>query len=199
MWIVKIGGSLADDPVLASWLQELASLGGGRVVIVSGGGDFADQVRLAQERWHFDDLAAHNMAVLAMAQGAYMLQALCPDLVLAFTEADIAAALRRAKVPVWVPLPWLMQRDDEGLANWELTSDSLAAWLANQLNAERLLLVKSCEIAPGAQLSDWVAAGIVDAQLPRLTAGAAYPVELIHKGDLTLLRRELLHGGDTAH
>jgi 5-(aminomethyl)-3-furanmethanol phosphate kinase len=194
MWVVKIGGSLADDPVLASWLQELASLGGGRVVIVSGGGDFADQVRLAQARWHFDELAAHNMAVLAMAQGAYMLQGLCPDLVLAFSEADIGAALRRAKVPVWVPLPWLLGREDESLASWELTSDSLAAWLANQLNAERLLLVKSCEVAPGQQLQDWVAAGIVDAQLPKLTQGASYPVELMHKRDLPALRRELLHG-----
>lgn len=195
MWVVKIGGSLADDPLLSAWLQELAALGGGRVVIVSGGGDFADQVRQAQERWHFDDLAAHNMAVLAMAQGAYMLQGLCPDLMLAFSEADIAAALRRAKVPVWVPLPWLLSRDDAGLANWELTSDSLAAWLANQLNAERLLLVKSCEVPPGAQLRDWVAAGIVDAQLPRLTQSASYLVEVMHKADLALLRRELLHGG----
>ena len=68
MWIVKLGGSLGRDPVLKEWLDTLVALGSGRVVIVPGGGGFAEEVRDQQELWRFDDLAAHNMAVLAMAQ-----------------------------------------------------------------------------------------------------------------------------------
>ena len=45
MWVVKIGGSLSHDPMLRKWLVELCEVGGGRVVIVPGGGDFADKVR----------------------------------------------------------------------------------------------------------------------------------------------------------
>ena len=72
MWVVKLGGSLNSDPVLPQWLELLAELGGGRVIVVCGGGAFADEVRRAQAHWHFDDLPAHNMAVLAMAQTAYL-------------------------------------------------------------------------------------------------------------------------------
>ena len=45
MWVVKIGGSLSHDPALREWLTQLWEVGGGRVVIVPGGGDFADTVR----------------------------------------------------------------------------------------------------------------------------------------------------------
>ena len=68
MWVVKLGGSLNNDPLLPEWLELLAQLGGGRVTLVCGGGGFADEVRRSQDLWKFDDLAAHNMAVLAMAQ-----------------------------------------------------------------------------------------------------------------------------------
>ena len=40
MWVIKIGGHLAEDPVLTEWLERIADLGGGRVVLVPGGGDF---------------------------------------------------------------------------------------------------------------------------------------------------------------
>ena len=73
MWVVKIGGSLSRDPLLKRWLSELCDFGGGRVLIVPGGGGFADQVREHQAVWEFDDVAAHNMAVLAMAQHALLM------------------------------------------------------------------------------------------------------------------------------
>src|SRR4051812_27734550 len=93
MWIVKLGGSLAHDARLPRWLQMLAELGGGRVVVVPGGAAFADAVRAAQQHWRFDDLTAHNMAVLAMAQTAHLLHALEPRLVLVSDEE----AMRRAQ------------------------------------------------------------------------------------------------------
>ena len=83
MWVVKIGGSLSHDPALREWLTRLWEVGGGRVVIVPGGGDFADAVRQYQQEWHFDDLAAHNMCLLAMAQYAILMQGVVPELVLA--------------------------------------------------------------------------------------------------------------------
>ena len=69
MWVVKLGGSLTTDPLLPQWLDLLAQLGGGRVTRGrAAAARFADEVRRAQAHWRFDDLAAHNMAVLAMAQ-----------------------------------------------------------------------------------------------------------------------------------
>uniref|UniRef100_C5CPV1 Aspartokinase uridylate kinase-like putative kinase n=1 Tax=Variovorax paradoxus (strain S110) TaxID=543728 RepID=C5CPV1_VARPS len=97
MWVVKIGGSLCADPVLPQWLDLLTQIGGGRVTVVCGGGTFADEVRRVQAHWQFNDLAAHNMAVLAMAQTAYQLHALNPALQLAARKTEIPDLLRRGK------------------------------------------------------------------------------------------------------
>jgi Amino acid kinase family len=58
--VVKLGGSFAFSEHLRKWVEALAACVG-RVVIVPGGGPFADAVRLAQTRMGFDDRAAHQM------------------------------------------------------------------------------------------------------------------------------------------
>src|SRR5262249_17496911 len=143
--VVKLGGSLGRDPVLKEWLDTLVSLGSGRVVIVPGGGGFADEVREQQDLWRIDDLAAHNMAVVGMAQMALLMQGICPALTLAASDVDLRRAVQQARVPVWMPFEVLREQRDT-LTHWGVTSDSLAAWLANRLNAEGLLLVKACPI-----------------------------------------------------
>ena len=90
MWVVKISGSLNRDPLLPLWLELMAQLGGGRVTIVCGGGSFAEEARHANVHWRFDhNLHAHNMAVLAMSQAAYLALGLEPRLCLA-VRADPA-------------------------------------------------------------------------------------------------------------
>lgn len=193
MWVVKIGGSLGRDPALRDWLETLVALGSGRVVIVPGGGAFAEEVREHHALWRFEDLAAHNMAVLAMAQTALLMQGICPALQLATSDGDLRRAVQQARVPVWMPFEVLRERDDE-LTRWGVTSDSLAAWLANRLNAEGLLLVKACELEPGLDLEQCAAAGIVDEQFCAFTRSAAYPVTLLNRSELARLRRLLVDG-----
>ncbi|OYY49208.1 MAG: aspartate kinase, partial [Polaromonas sp. 35-63-240] len=95
MWVVKISGSLNRDALLPLWLELMAQLGGGRVTIVCGGGSFAEEARLAHAHWRFDhNLPAHNMAVLAMAQAAYLALGLEPRLRLAVSEASVRQILR---------------------------------------------------------------------------------------------------------
>ena len=196
MWIVKLGGSMSRDPVLKEWLETLVELGSGRVVIVPGGGGFADEVREQQELWRFGDLAAHNMAVLAMAQMALMMQGICPALALATSDADLRRTVQAARVPVWLPFEVLREQRDM-LTNWDVTSDSLAAWLANRLNAEELLLVKACAIEPSMDVEGCVAAGIVDREFARFTRDAAYAVTLLNCADVAGARRLLVNGGAT--
>jgi aspartokinase-like uncharacterized kinase len=191
MWVVKIGGSLGRDPLLKDWLEALVALGSGRVVVVPGGGAFADEVREAQFVWHFDDLAAHNMAVLAMAQMALLMHGICPALQLASDEGELRRAVQQARVPVWLPFAALREEADE-LTHWGVTSDSLAAWLANRLNAEGLLLVKSCPLDEAPDLEAYAANGIVDERFPAFTRGAAYPVLLLNRAELPRLRSLLL-------
>ncbi|MDR5838186.1 aspartate kinase [Caballeronia sp. LZ034LL] len=192
MWVVKIGGSLSHDPALREWLTRLWEVGGGRVVIVPGGGDFADAVRQYQSEWQFDDLAAHNMCLLAMAQYAILMQGVVPELVLASNENRIRRALRDGRVAVWVPTD-LMRTTPDKMTNWDVTSDSLAAWLSTSLNAERLMIVKSCEVEANASLEALAADGVVDRRFPAYVRDANYVVEVMGKDDLAVMRDRLLN------
>ena len=194
MWVVKLGGSLGTDPLLPQWLDLLAQLGGGRVTVVAGGGGFADEARRLQSHWQFDDLTAHNMAVLAMAQTAYQLHALNPALQLATRKTDIRRVLHGGHTALW--LPFELQRDEpDASTHWGHTSDSIALALARRLNAERLVVVKSCSIDASLSVSELSRAGILDQRFAALSEGVAFPISLLHKGDLTAMRALLLDEG----
>ena len=166
MWVVKLGGSLHDAPALRPRLAELATLPGPARIVVPGGGPFADAVRALQPALAIGDLAAHRMAILAMQQFGLALQAIEPRLALAETEAE----LRAAKAAVW--LPWRLAGLEPAIeASWDVTSDSLACWLAIRLGATDLVLMKSAQVEQvGADVDAWAAAGLVD---PAFAAYAA--------------------------
>ena len=191
MWVVKLGGSMNTDPLLPGWLDLLAQLGGGRVTIVCGGGTFADEVRRAQAHWRFDDLTAHNMAVLAMAQSAYLAHGLNPALRMAGTQAEIRQVLHVGHTALWMPIG---QRRDEpgGDTNWDASSDSMALDLARQLNAERLVIVKACAVDRALSLSGLGDAGILDRRFASLAAGAACSIDIVQRTELARIRGLLL-------
>lgn len=190
MWVVKLGGSLCTDPALPQWLEGLARLGGGRVTIVPGGGGLADEVRRLQAHWQFDDLPAHNMAVLAMAQNAHLMQALEPTLQVVVNEPEIPRVLRRGKTVVWAPLGQLRQQADAD-TTWDTTSDSLALVLAQRLNAERLLVIKRCEVSE-APLESLVNAGVLDRSFASRAQQTAFPIDVLHIGQWERARSLLL-------
>ena len=193
MWVVKLGGSLARDTALPQWLAMLAEVGGGRVAIVPGGSAFADTVRQAQAHWDFDDLAAHNMAVLAMGQTALMLHALEPRLMLATQDAQLRRALHAGRAAVWMPLTVLRDAPD-ALTSWDVTADSLALWLASRLNAERLVIVKSCELDPRHGIAELGANGVLDARFAEWARTADFPIDVVQRDKLAQVREALVGG-----
>jgi hypothetical protein len=193
MWIVKLGGSLAHDPRLVPWLAMLAELGGGRVTVVPGGGIFADAVRASQRHWRFDDLSAHNMAVLAMAQTAHLFHSIEPRLTLVSDEAGIRRTLHAGQPALWLPFALLRDAPDM-LTSWDVTSDSLALWLARLLNAERLVMVKACKIEPGSTVSELHQLGVLDGRFGQWASEAPFPIEVVECGGIELVRDALLGG-----
>jgi aspartokinase-like uncharacterized kinase len=141
--VVKVGGGLlADIATLDRVLMivvEAAQLRG--LVVVGGGGPFADAVRAADRRLGLSDTAAHWMAILAMDQYAHLLADRITGGVLACDAREIAAALGANAVPVLAPARWL-RRADPLPHSWDVTSDSIAAWIAGCVGARRLVLVK---------------------------------------------------------
>ena len=197
MWVVKIGGSMTRDPRLPHWLQMLATLGGGRVTVVPGGGAFADAARQAQAHWGVDDVAGHNMAVLAMAQVAQLLHALEPRLPLVQHDAEIREALHAGRPALWLPLPLLRSEPDE-ITSWDVTSDSLALWLARRLNAERLVVVKACEVDPALGLADLSARGVLDRRFAPWATEASFPIEVLGATEVDRVRERLVGGAALA-
>ncbi len=140
--VAKIGGSLWRSPRLGRWIAALRAWPG-PLTIVPGGGPFADAVRAAQAPMRFSNRAAHEMALLAMEQYGLALCDLFPRLAFAASPGEAAALHAKGLTPVWRPRASTLEA---GLpASWDLTSDSLAAWYAQQCGAQDLLLIKSVD------------------------------------------------------
>jgi aspartokinase-like uncharacterized kinase len=197
--VIKLGGSLAAcSAQLAAFMQDIATAAarGVAIVIVPGGGSFANAVRQAQLAGGFDDTTAHDMALLAMAQSGCVLASLPPRSArLARGLPEVVAALaERYYVPIiWQPDPRCDGLDIEH--NWRVTSDSLALWLASKLGAGRVILVKSCA-APSsnkpAELAQLAQLGIIDDAYPDLAASVCgIATTLIYAGQSVELNRAL--------
>jgi len=103
-------------------------------------------------RWRLSDDTAHWMAVLGMDQYAHLIaeRLACSTLVTNLREA--AMALDAGRVPVLAPSQWL-RRADPLPHSWDVTSDSIAAWVAGAVGARQLVLIKPAG-AGGADLVD---------------------------------------------
>lgn len=180
--IVKLGGSHARSPLLGDWLRAIGREAG-RVVVVPGGGPFADAVREAQAPMGFDDSAAHDMGLLTMTQYGRALVSLAEGFVLADRLDAIEDALASWRVPVWSP--WPMLRDHPDIpASWDVTSDSLALWLARVLGASRVVLIKHRSPEAGVPLARLADQGLVDKAFPRFRDLFAGVVEIAGADDL---------------
>lgn len=128
--VVKLGGSLAPHlptlvPVLLSSPRPL--------LVVPGGGAFADAVRELPVAGSPD--AAHWMAVAAMEQYGWLISSL------GIPAADSLALPDRTRIL----LPYRAMREHDPLPHsWDVTSDTIAAWVAGFLSCE-LLVLKSVD------------------------------------------------------
>ncbi|HEY8468080.1 MAG TPA: hypothetical protein VIL18_00490 [Longimicrobiales bacterium] len=144
--VIKVGGSLAGDPGLPRLLETLGELAaeGRRLVVVPGGGPFADAVRAACAAHDPGPSAAHWMAILAMDQYAHLLAARTPRAALVVQPGEVAGVLAAGRTAVLAPYAWLRAADPLP-HGWDVTSDSIAAWVAARLGAQRLVLLKSVD------------------------------------------------------
>ena len=126
--VVKLGGSLHHQipeivPLLCRSVRPL--------LVVPGGGLFADAVR--QER--VGSAAAHWMAIAAMEQYAWVIASH------GMRTTDILAVPETTAVF----LPYISMRKRDPLPHsWDVTSDTIAAWIAAELGIE-LLVLKSVD------------------------------------------------------
>ena len=180
MIVIKLGGSLSRSDSLINCLNAVEKNYQGRdVVIVPGGGAFADQVRLAQQHWQFDDSTAHHMAILAMQQMALMFKGLKPDFTIVHTVEAVQESLNRQKTVIWSPD--IIELDNAGIrASWDITSDSLAAWLAKTVSATELILIKSAAIDANLSLHQLAERHVVDKAFCGFVAEATFKTYIMN-------------------
>jgi aspartokinase-like uncharacterized kinase len=148
--VIKIGGGLTGIPAALGRVCAAVGAASGthRLVVVPGGGPFADAVREFDHQVGLSADAAHWMAILAMDQYAHVLAARIPGAVLVEEPGGILAALDSGKVAVLAPTRW-MRSADVLPHSWDVTSDSVAAFVAGALDATRLILVKPADQPDG--------------------------------------------------
>jgi aspartokinase-like uncharacterized kinase len=189
--VVKFGGGLLAHR--EHFDAALASIGTAardrRLLVVPGGGPFADAVREVDRRLRLPDDAAHWMAVLAMDQYAYLIAARLVGAVLVTGPCEMAAALSAGHVPVLAPSRWLHEADPLPHA-WSVTSDSIAAWVAGRVGARRLVLIKPPGATAGHQLVDSYFARALPAHVTPLVVPADQGEAL-----RLALRGEVVEGG----
>jgi len=126
--VVKVGGSLFHHvPDLVPVLKESKR----PLILIPGGGPFADMVRQCK----VDDDTAHWMAVSAMEQFGWFIASH------GIPVTTIIAI--PGSITVLLPYRYFIQNDVLH-HSWDVTSDSIAAWVAGNLHLD-LLLLKSVD------------------------------------------------------
>lgn len=203
MWVIKLGGSVTHYDSLVHWLRLVVRWGDGKVIIVPGGGMYADAVRDFQHMraghadGHINDHHAHALAIYAMDQMARSLVAMVPELALVRNPLEIAESGWQHRGLVWLPSEMALNTmftNEHALAeSWDVTSDSLAAWLAWQLEAQHLLLVKSDDRLLDTQMARGLHAlqsmDIVDHGLSGLLAEAKFQTYVVHQSEYGLFEQ----------
>ena len=176
--VLKLGGSLLDlvdfpDRLRAVW----SMLDGDQPLLICGGGAAADVVR----QWHathgLNDEQSHWLAMDSIRLNQRLLLTLMPELELVSNRAAAESVWRRGRVPLldlmaFVSIEEAVSDLSKTLPHsWDVTSDSLAGWVAIRWPAQCLILLKSVEL-PGAEsrlsLRAAASAGLVDAHFPAL-------------------------------
>lgn len=169
--VLKIGGSLFDDPNLFDRIGALCEKLGSHVLIISGGGAVADIVRQWDRALQLGEAASHTIAIHAMGLGARLIAHGVRNAVLVSSFDECLSVWQSERIAVADPQPliddlWLKHDDHRGReisATWQFTSDSIAAWIGRRIDARRVVFGKSIDLADARRR-----AAAVDGCLPQM-------------------------------
>ena len=159
--VVKVGGSLFGFPgFVGAWNGWLAEQPPAVNVLIAGGGKLADVIREADAAWGLGDEAAHWLCVDVTGISARLLAAMLPDCRWEAAWDGLLPLLDGGgggQPIIFSPVQFL--REIEARLpprplphSWSVTSDSIAARIAQVLSAGELVLLKSAD--PPGQTSD---------------------------------------------
>jgi hypothetical protein len=133
--VVKIGGSLFPKYAidLATELKDTNSL------IILGGGEFANLIRKYDSEIHFSDEANHWQAIDCMDIIAKLVNDKVDSTKLAYSLTDANKISNDGFTPIFVVSEFL-KTENPFECSWDVTSDSIAAYVAHLLNANLFIV-----------------------------------------------------------
>ena len=196
--VVKVGGSLLGWHGLAERLETFLTgeeSRGWRLALMVGGGPVADLVRRLDAAHELGDEAAHRLALRALDFTAEVLAGLLPGSRVARRLEEIHSLLDAGLRPILAPRIHLEESDerrpDRLPFSWDVTSDSIAARIAEDLGVERLILLKSVPLMEEVSLAEAPRTGLVDGFFPEAARGLER-VEIVNLRDRTGKSRRLV-------
>lgn len=134
-YVIKIGGSLFPDYAI----ELVKQLEGTNTLIILGGGEFANLIRKYDEELEFSPKVSHQTAIEAMGILAQLVddKVQCSRLVYSIDQAiDVSD---KGYIPILI-VDEILKKDDPFKYSWDVTSDSISAYVANLLNANLLIV-----------------------------------------------------------
>jgi aspartokinase-like uncharacterized kinase len=138
--VVKVGGSLAVYPenLRALCIKLCEASKKHKIIVVPGGGEFADVVRCLDKRFSLSCGVTHRMAILGIDQYGLLLSDLMPNSVTVKCLEEIKHS-DSGRLLIFLPSN-LMFSEDPLENSWDATSDSIAVFIANRLGVHKVLL-----------------------------------------------------------
>ena len=175
--VVKVGGSLLPWPELPQALKRwLATEPAAINVLLCGGGTFADGIREASRAHAIREEAAHWLAIDCLTVTARLLATICRlELVSDYTRMRDRVRATEPSLVVCDARDFLINHEPSLPGNllppdWTATSDSIAARLAEAMQFDEVVLLKSRK-PPAIRLAALAAAGYVDERFAIASAG----------------------------
>lgn len=144
--IIKIGGSLEKYPQhLKRLLKSLSYLAQfHNIIIVPGGGSFADCVRSAGKTFHLSSQTSHVLAILAMDQYGLVLQELGSNIKSSSNWTKVRNWSLAGTLSIYLPSKNILEKKTLP-ASWAITSDSISAYIAGENNISNLIFAKDVD------------------------------------------------------
>ncbi|MCQ2970329.1 MAG: delta 1-pyrroline-5-carboxylate synthetase [archaeon] len=133
--VVKIGGSLFPDYAidLARHLKNTDSL------IILGGGEFANLIRKYDSEINFSQKTSHWTAIDCMDIIAKLVNDKVESTKLAYSIDEVQKISDEGFTPIFV-VSGFLRCEDPFECSWNVTSDSIAAYISHLLNANLLIV-----------------------------------------------------------
>lgn len=152
--LVKIGGKILEDQNnLTSTITQLYTLVFRKnilenVIIIPGGGSYANFVRYSDHQLDLGDDLAHWQAIVAMDWNCFRLKAQYPEMLLFSQKAELSDYLKNkphSRNIILLQTFSLLYNEDRLPHSWSVSSDSITIHIASMLDLNVCFLIKDVD------------------------------------------------------